>query len=188
MTGTPEFESGESYYDFEVRGALLANRLRMVQLIRGRFVDCDLSNAEWELPSLTDVSFERCRMTGFRLLQGRGGPVSFENCLGRYLQVDGCQFRKSRFTDCQLVEASFIRCRLPGAVITGCDLTNSVVSGSQFPKADLRGSRIGGLRATWDELAGVILDPEQAVAVLKGHADITVLPLGVDPDGGSAAL
>jgi hypothetical protein len=48
-----------------------------------------------------------------------------------------------------------------------------------LPGADLRGSRLGGLRATWEELAGVILDPAQAMAVLKGHAGITGLPVGV---------
>ena len=182
MIGLLEVESGESYDDFEVRGISLDNRLRMVRLTRGRFVDCDLSNAEWELPSLADVAFQRCRMTGFRMLRGRGGPVSFEGCLGRYLQLERCEFKGARLADCELVEASFMDCRLPGAVISGCDLTNSVLSGSRLPKADLRGSRIGGLRATWQELSGVILDPEQAMAVLKGHAGITVLPAGVEPD------
>jgi uncharacterized protein YjbI with pentapeptide repeats len=176
------FESGESYDGFEVRGGSLAGRLRMLQLSRGRFVDCDFSNAEWELPSLVDVTFERCRMTGFRILRGRGGRLAFEGCLGRYLQMERCEFKEARFTGCQLVEASFVGCKLPGAVITGCDLTGSVMSGSRFPKADLRGSRLGGLRATWEELAGVILDPEQAMAILKGHAGISVLAAGVEPD------
>jgi uncharacterized protein YjbI with pentapeptide repeats len=176
------FESGESYDGFEVRGASLADRLRMLRLSRGRFVDCDLSNAEWELPSLVDVVFERCRMTGFRIVRGRGGRLSFEDCLGRYLQMERCEFKDARFAGCQLVEASFVGCQLPGSVITGCDLTGSVMSGSRFPKADLRGSRIGGLRASWEDLAGVILDPEQAMAVLKGHAGITVLPAGVEPE------
>jgi uncharacterized protein YjbI with pentapeptide repeats len=176
-----ELESGESYDGFEVRGASLGDRLRMVRLSRGRFVDCDLSNAEWEMPSLTDIAFERCRMTGFRILRGRGGPISFKDCLGRYLQLERCQFKKAHFSDCQLVEASFVECELPGAAISGCDLTSTVLSGSHLPKADLRGSRLGGLRASWTELEGVILDPEQAMAVLKGHADITVLPPGVAP-------
>ncbi|MBJ7601215.1 pentapeptide repeat-containing protein [Candidatus Nephthysia bennettiae] len=176
------FESGESYDGFEVRGASLADRLRMLRLSRGRFVDCDLSNAEWERPSLVDVVFERCRMTGFRIVRGRGSGISFDGCLGRYLQMERCEFKDARFTGSQLVEASFVGCQLPGAVMTGCDLTGSVMSSSRFPNADLRGSRLGGLRATWDELAGVILDPEQAMAVLKGHAGITVLPAGVDPD------
>jgi hypothetical protein len=55
--------------------------------------------------------------------------------------------------------------------------------GSHQPRSPcVRGSRPGRLRATWDELAGVILDPEQAMAVLKGHAGITVRPAGVESE------
>ena len=64
-------------------------------------------------------------------------------------------------------------------MIGDCDLTDTVLTGSRLPGADLRESRLAGLRATWEELAGAILDPEQATAVLKGHAGITVLPAGV---------
>jgi uncharacterized protein YjbI with pentapeptide repeats len=174
-----ELESGESYEDFELRGASLAGQVRMLDLRRGILLDCDLSNAEWELPSLSEVVFERCRMTGFRMLRGRGGPLSLKSCLGRYLQMERCELKDVRFDACELVEASLFECQLPGAVISDCDLTGSVLTGSRLPGADLRGSRLGGLRATWEELAGVILDPEQAMGLLKGHAGITVLPAGV---------
>jgi uncharacterized protein YjbI with pentapeptide repeats len=176
-----ELESGETYSDFEIQGTSIAGRLRMLDLKKGRFVDCDLSNAEWELPALKEITFQRCRITGFRMLRGRGTQVTFRECRGRYLQLERCELKDSRFEECELVESSFVDCQLPEAVIRGCDLTDSVFTGSRFPKADLRESRLGGLRATWAELAGVTLDPEQAVAVLQGHAGIAVLPPGFEP-------
>ena len=86
-----------------------------------------------------------------------------------------------RFERCYLPESSLIRTDLTRASFTECDLSMAVLSGSRMRGADLRGCRTGGIRATLDDLAGAILDPDQAAAVLLGHADIRVLPLGVDP-------
>ena len=39
-------------------------------------------------------------------------------------------------------------------------------------------------RFRFDDLAGTILDPEQAAAGLRGEADIRVVPIGVDVEPG----
>jgi len=53
----------------------------------------------------------------------------------------------------------------------------------ELPDADVRGCATGGLRAATDELAGTVLDPEQAAAVVRGQAGIRVLPLTVESTG-----
>lgn len=152
----------------------------MAQLLACRLTDCDLSNAEWELCRLEDTVFERCRLTGFRLSECSGLNVAFRDCQGRYLQLDRCKIEDGRFETCQLNESTMMGCELPRAVFTGCDLAGAVLSGSRLRGADLRGCAIGGIRASLDDLAGTVLDPEQAAAVLMGEVGIRVVPVGVE--------
>jgi uncharacterized protein YjbI with pentapeptide repeats len=175
------FENGETYAGLELQGeSLQSGRLRLVELRDSRMVDCDLSNAEWDRLRLVRVTLERCRLTGLRILHGRGSRVTFLNCQARYLQLEQCRWTEARFQDCQLMEASVLDCDLGGAVFRDCDLTGSVVSRSRLHGADIRGCDTSGLRAGVDDLAGAILDAEQAAALLRGQANIHVLPLGVD--------
>jgi uncharacterized protein YjbI with pentapeptide repeats len=173
-------ESGETYEDLRITGeALDGDNLRLLELRRVHLVDCDLSNAQWVLPRLTDVTFEGCRTTGFQIHQGRGEGVTVRDCRGRYLQLLNCDWKASRFERCQLTESSIMDCRLGGSLFRECDLSGTVLERCEMRDADLRGCDIGGLRATVDDLAGAILDPDQAAAVLRGQAEIIVVPLGV---------
>jgi hypothetical protein len=52
------------------------------------------------------------------------------------------------------------------------------MAGVRLNGADLRGCRIDGIRAGLDDLAGSVIDPRQAAAILFGHASIRVLEEG----------
>ncbi|MDQ6691628.1 MAG: pentapeptide repeat-containing protein [Candidatus Dormibacteraeota bacterium] len=166
------------------RGVSLAGQhFRLLHLNQVEFDECDLSNCEWELPLLDEVSLRGCRMTGFRLRGGRALDLNLSRCHGQYAQVENIELKGASFAECQFADSTFSRCRLDGAVFTECDLRNIVLSGSRLKGTDLRGSRIDGLRATLDDLSGAILDPRQAAAVLFGQAQITVLESGEAPPG-----
>jgi fluoroquinolone resistance protein len=171
-------EDTESYDGLTLQGERLSDqRLRMVGLRRTRLIDCDLSNAQWERPHLTEVVFERCRLTGFRLSQARGAEVVFTGCQAQYLQLEGCQLKKTRFERCVLTDSTLMRSQLAGALFKESDLSGAVLTGSSLRGGDLRGCRIGGIRAAIADLAGTTLDPEQAAALLLGEAEINVRPL-----------
>jgi uncharacterized protein YjbI with pentapeptide repeats len=107
------------------------------------------------------------------------------DCHGRYAQFEGIEMKEARFERCQLGEASFQRCSLERATFRECDLRSAVLSGVRLQGADLRGCRVDGIRAGLDDLAGAVLDPAQAAAVLFGQASITVLEEGEQiPDRG----
>jgi uncharacterized protein YjbI with pentapeptide repeats len=122
-----------------------------------------------------------CRLTGLRIRGGRAPELRLVECHGQYAQFDGVELKGARFDRCHLAETSFLRCQLDRAVFSECDLRANVMSGVRLNGADLRGCRIDGIRAGLDDLAGAILDPRQAAAVLFGHASITVLELGEEP-------
>ena len=140
--------------------------------------ECDLSNCEWELPLLEEVVLSGCRLTGFRMKGGKGIELKLLECHGRYAQFERVELKEARFERCQLGESSFVGCPLDRAVFEECDLRGTVMSGVRLNGADLRGCQIDGIRATIDDLAGSVLDPRQAAAILHGHAGIRVLEIG----------
>src|SRR5450759_4701401 len=74
---------------------------------------------------------------------------------------------------------ALMECVLSDATFVSCDLTRAVLTRSPLNGADLRGCEIAGIRATLTDLAGTVLDLEQAAAVLRRQAGVTVLPVGV---------
>jgi uncharacterized protein YjbI with pentapeptide repeats len=173
---------GASVSGGRLRGVSLAGQVfRLLHLEKVRLEECDLSNCEWEMPSLEEVELTGCRLTGFRIRGGRAVELKLRECYGQYAQFDGVELKEARFDGCQLGEASFVRCALDRAVFADCDLRGTVMAGVRLNGADLRDCRIDGIRAGLDDLAGAILDPRQAAAILFGHAAITVLEPGEDP-------
>ena len=133
------------------------------------------------MPFLDEVELAGCRLTGFRIRGGKAVGVKLRECHGQYAQFEGVDLKEARFDDCQLGDSSFQRCALDRAVFAGCDLRGTVLAGTRLNGADLRGCRIDGIRASLDDLAGAVLDPRQAAAILFGHASITVLEPGEVP-------
>jgi len=173
---------GASVTGGRLSGVSLAGQVfRLLHLEKVRLEECDLSNCEWEMPLLEEVELLGCRLTGFRIRGGRAVELKLRECHGQYAQFAGVELKEARFDRCQLGEASFLRCALDRAVFADCDLRGAVMAGVRLNGADLRGCRIDGIRAGLDDLAGVVLDPRQAAAILFGHASITVLEPGEEP-------
>ena len=176
---------GTSVHGGRFRGVSFAGQaFGMLHLDSVSLEDCDLSNAEWERPLLESVRLKGCRLTGLRIRGGRATDLQVIESQGRYVQLEDAELKDARFEKSQLAESSFLRCALDRAVFSECDLRGTVLTGVRLNGADLRGCRVEGLRAGLDDLAGAILDPRQAAAVLYGQASIRVLELGEDPPEG----
>ena len=170
---------GASVRGGRFRGVSLAGQsFRLLHLEEVVLEECDLSNSEWELPFLESLEMRGCRLTGFRMRSGKAPRLKLAACHGRYAQFEEMELKDARFEGSQLAEASFLRCALDRAVFSECDLRASVFAGVRMNGADLRGCQVDGIRASLDDLAGSVLDPRQAAAVLFGHASIRVLEPG----------
>jgi uncharacterized protein YjbI with pentapeptide repeats len=130
------------------------------------------------------VTLKGCRLTGFRIRGGRAIELQVVESQGRYVQLEDVELKGARFEKSQLAESTFLRCQLDRAVFSECDLRSTVLAGVRLNGADLRGCQVDGIRAGLDDLAGAILDPRQAAAVLFGQASIRVLELGEEPPEG----
>jgi len=149
-------------------GAALAGS-RFVDVV---IEDCELSGVDLEAASLTRVEMVRCRMSGARLAQCRLRDVRFVGC-----RMDGVNLRMAkgeyvRFERCRLEGAEFVEAVLAGAAWWDCDLTDADLSKISAPRAQLHGSKLGGMRGA-ESLVPVAIDSEQE-AIFAAHLMATL--------------
>jgi uncharacterized protein YjbI with pentapeptide repeats len=144
-----------------------------VHVSDGRFAACDLAEANWDKAFLTRVELTASRLLGFRAIEGRIRDAVFTDCTAPLALFFGTSFRAVRFTSCVLTEASFQEADLAGVIFDRCDLREANFHGATLAGADLRGSRVEGIRAGIKELQGAIVDPVQA-AQLAGAFGLVV--------------
>ena len=142
-------------------------RLPSLQLHDVRLDACDLAEAEWEKPLLSRVEMLGCRMVGWRAGQGSLRNVLIKGCSAIGAQFWSTSFKNVRFDSCILRDADFQRADLSGVIFDKCDLSNAKLSDAKLVGADLRGSKIEGVRLGIKELQGAIVDVEQAIAIAR---------------------
>ena len=145
-----------------------ATHFDSLRILDSRFKACDLANAEWVKADFARVELLDCHLTGFQAHEAHFRDVLFKDCLGHFAQYALTKFEGVRFESCDLSEANFFEADLSGVVFRTCDLSNADFSGAKMYGADLRGSKIDGMRVGPRELQGAILDPPQALAFVRG--------------------
>ncbi len=142
-------------------------RLPSLQLQDVRLDACDLAEATWEKALLSRVEALGCRMVGWRASEGLLRNVLIKGCSAIGAQFWSTEFKNVRFESCILRDADFQRADLSGVIFDKCDLSNAKMSDAKLAGADLRGSKIEGVRLGLKELQGAIVDMEQAIAIAR---------------------
>jgi uncharacterized protein YjbI with pentapeptide repeats len=129
------------------------------------FGGCNFFESTFNGCKLVGSSFSRCKLD---LLKVSDGDWSFVGLAGADLRtaaIDGARMR----------EADLTRARFDGAELRNVDLSGASVEGATFAGADLRGSDLSAFDPIVTELAGAIVDWEQAI-VLAAALGLDVRP------------
>ncbi len=147
---------------------LSKTHFKKVQWLDSRLLVCDLANAEWTEATLSRVELLGCHLTGFQSGEALFQDVLLKECRCSFAQFPLTKFKSVRFEDCDLSEANFFEADLSGVTFLHCDLSMADFSKAKLVGADLRGSKIDGMRIGPSELRGATIDPTQAVAFVRG--------------------
>lgn len=124
----------------------------------GSLYGCEVTRADFSGATLTGIAIERCAITGSRFTDVRLKDVLFEGCRFDYATFHRVAAVGSvALTDCTLSNGEWSSCRLPRIVLWSCDLAGLEWDACHLDGADLRGSRLHGVRTPLDNLRGVIL-------------------------------
>jgi uncharacterized protein YjbI with pentapeptide repeats len=137
-------------------------------ILDSRFKVCDLANSEWSDASFARVELLECHLTGFQAAKGRFQDVFFKDCQAQFAQFAQAKFKSVRFEDCDLSDVNFFEADLTDALFVNCNLSRVDFSSAKLAGADLRGSKLEGVRVGPRELRGAIIDITQAVALVRG--------------------
>ncbi|MBO0782512.1 MAG: pentapeptide repeat-containing protein, partial [Ktedonobacteraceae bacterium] len=100
----------------------------------------------------------------------------FKDCQCVFAQFRFARIRSVLFSHCDLHEADFQGASLKDVVFDDCNLTGVELSGATLSNVDLRSSKIDNMRAGPRELQGAIIEPQQALAFVRGMGIEVKLP------------
>lgn len=108
--------------------------------------DLDLANRKARGIALVRVELRRCRLTGSELAEASLTDVTFEECrldlAGlRMAKLERVVFRNCRMADCDLYGAT-----LTDVLFAGCELREATLSKATVERVELSGCDLGGLR------------------------------------------
>jgi fluoroquinolone resistance protein len=138
-------------------------------------VDAAFVNCIFTLCTFFDAKFTRCKLVGtvfdgctFELLEALEGDWSFVGLA--HADLRGASFSGTRMREVDLTGA---RCR--GTKFRDVDMSGGITHGADLTGADLRGSALPSLDPASGQLAGAVIDPDQAMVIA------TLLGLEVRP-------
>lgn len=152
------------------------SQLKRVQILDSQLRVCSLTNAAWNEATFYRVEVLNSHLTGFCAIEALLQDVLFQHCPGAFAQFRFAKLRSVRFEHCDLSEADFHNADLKDVVFEDCSLTGAEFSAATLANVDLRSSKIDGMRAGPRELRGATLDPEQALAFVRGIGIEVKLP------------
>ena len=142
-----------------------------------QFEVCDLSGSNWEKAHFQRALFTDCKLFNTQFFEAIIEQAVFKKCTGLHSVFAMAKLKKTRFEKCDLKEASFIEADLRNTVFQECNLTKADFRGAKLAGADFRSSTIDRMQANPADLAGILIEPIQAIQVV-GMLGIKVLSIG----------
>lgn len=134
-----------------------------------RFEGCRFIGTSMDRAWLNRVDFHDCSAPGLSLAQARLAGVSLRACDLSYANLSESSIDRLRCRDTRLREAALQRAKLKNVQLDACDLTRIDVFGTRLAGLDLSGCIFQApvLSATYQELRGAVVAPEQAVDLAR---------------------
>jgi uncharacterized protein YjbI with pentapeptide repeats len=116
-------------------------RARGFSAVRAELRRCRLTGAELAEGSLSDVTFDECRVDLVGLRHAQLERVVFRDCRMGECDFYGSALKDVLFERCELREATFSDCTLQRVEFRGCDLTGArgaeALRGARMPWSDI---------------------------------------------------
>lgn len=131
------------------------------------FDHCDFSNISFPETVCRRVEFHNCRLTGTDFTKSVLEDVMFDSCECSYANFSKAKFKRCSFQNTRFLEGGFSECSFMHMDIDSCDFTGAEFYAATMKGLDFSTSRIDGILVSANDLRGVIVNEEQAVACAK---------------------
>ncbi|MBP2649961.1 MAG: Pentapeptide repeat (8 copies) [Firmicutes bacterium] len=129
------------------------------------FEKCDLSNVDFSQCFMDRVRLNNCKLIGINLTEASLRNIVFDNCNASYGVLRYFDCKKVEFKNTSFAEADMYTATLNDVSFTHCNLDKAQLSGTKLAGIDLSTCEFYQLALTPEELRGMIIAPEQAIAL-----------------------
>ncbi|MBV8563339.1 MAG: pentapeptide repeat-containing protein [Actinobacteria bacterium] len=117
----------------------------LADLVDAVAADADWSNRKARGVTLRRVVLRRCRLTGAELAEASLSDVTFEECRLDLAGLRMAKLERVVFRGCRMAECDLLDATLTDVLFDGCELTRAVFTGVRVTRVDLRGCELAGL-------------------------------------------
>ncbi len=131
------------------------------------FDHCDFSNAHASQMVVRRAYFVNCRMTGTEFIRSTIEDMRVKGCHGMYINFSSSKMKRVSFQESNLSEGAFSMCKWSDVLFDDCDLRKAELVQSSLSKIDLSTCQIDGFVVRMEDLKGVIMSEDQALACTR---------------------
>ncbi|MBQ1531981.1 MAG: pentapeptide repeat-containing protein [Solobacterium sp.] len=128
------------------------------------FDHCDFSNISMNNTVFRRVRIRTCRMMGTELAGAVMQDTVMEGCQGSYLNLNGSKLKRVTLKDMILEQAGMSMVEHSDISIENCNFTKSEWIDTKMNGLDLSDSQVDGIMVDPENLRGLTVNEEQAVA------------------------
>lgn len=142
------------------------------KLDKAEFVDvifdhCDFSNISMQECEFRRVVFQSCRLTGCDMSGSHLQDVQMMRSQAGYLNLNNTHLQSCLWQNCIFAEASMNYMKNSNLEIQSCDFTKTEWANTNLLGLDMSDSIIDGIAVNAENLKGVIVNSEQAIAMAR---------------------
>lgn len=131
------------------------------------FDHCDFSNCDFNESVFRRCVFRSCRMTGTDFSWSRFNDAELTGCEASYANFSCSKFKVCRFSEVRCNESSFLSCTFDNMQIEQCGFVSAEFNDTKLKGLDFSDSDISDITVGLNELKGVTLNEEQALACAR---------------------
>lgn len=128
------------------------------------FDHCDFSNINMNASVFRRVQIRTCRMMGTELTAAVMQDTIMEGCQGSYLNLNGSKMKRVALKDMIMEQAGMSMIEHTDVSLENCTFTKSEWIDTKMSGLDLSDSHIDGIMVDPENLRGLTVNEEQAVA------------------------
>lgn len=131
------------------------------------FENCDLSNKRFDFRLVERVKFKNCKMVGTSFIGASLRDVTFECCLGKYINFAQTRISNFKIKDSDFTSASFLETELKNVEFENVNFSQSEISHTNFSGIDFSSCKLSGFMIDFDSLKGIIVNQFQAAEIVS---------------------
>ena len=154
----------KEFYECTFRNVRFTKDMKNCLFADAVFDHCDFSNINMNNTVFRRVQLRTCRLMGTELTAAVMQDTVMEGCQGSYLNLNGSKMKRVTLKDMILEQAGMSMVEHSDVSIENCNFTKSEWIDTKMNGLDLSDSQVDGIMVDPENLRGLTVNEEQAVA------------------------